>query len=333
MQGRSGGAWIVILHPPGMLLPSVPLNCLNPQPLSGLQKDLFPFCSLLPSVPRDEATFSKVQKGPGSIRQPPLQPDIALPGCLHFHSAHQKERGFFSPHSSCQIKWIHWEGVWLHQPLLFQSPHCVEFLLVILTDLVMAQQFTGPGPRVLLLISRRKEEGHAACHHDVPDAVSVIVIFSGFHEGVHCYGHKCQAGPREEEKDPALPRGRIAAPPGDPTIDLWEERGVTGSSTAKGLASLLQGESLVNLLQNKLLTCLAFPTRMKCPQSPVGCGEMPKKQMVVDFLPPELRCLLIRGNLRKEAQKAVVTYPNGGHDSEGKNTGAHHIPHTPAVQL
>lgn len=131
----------------------------------------------------------------------------------------------------------------------------------------MAQQFTGPGPWVFLLISRREEEGHAACHQDVPDAVCVIVIFSGFHEGVHCYGHECQAGPGEEEKGPALPRGRIAAVLGDSTIDLWEERRLTGSSTAKGLASPLQGKNSDSLLQNLLLTCLAFLARTKCPQA------------------------------------------------------------------
>lgn len=55
--------------------------------------------------------------------------------------------------------------------------------------------------------------------------------------------------------------------------------------------------------------------------------------MAAGFLPPKLRGLLIIRSFRKEAQKAAVSYPNAGHDGEGKDTGAHHIPHTPAVQL
>lgn len=61
----------------------------------------------------------------------------------------------------------------------------------------------------------RQEEAHAPCDQHVPDAVDVEVVLLCLHEGVEGHGRRGDHGAREEEEHPALPGGRVAAPPSD----------------------------------------------------------------------------------------------------------------------
>jgi len=61
----------------------------------------------------------------------------------------------------------------------------------------------------------RQQEAHAACNQHVPDAVDVEVVLLRLHEGVEGHGRRGDHGARKEEEHPALPGGRVAAPPAD----------------------------------------------------------------------------------------------------------------------
>ena len=59
----------------------------------------------------------------------------------------------------------------------------------------------------------------------VPDAVDVEVVLLRLHEGVEGHGGRGDHGARQEEEHPALPGGRVAAPPPDGA------HGLTGQQT------------------------------------------------------------------------------------------------------
>lgn len=71
------------------------------------------------------------------------------------------------------------------QPGQARSGHSIELLTVVLADLIAARELLGPGPGLLMLVPRREQESDAAGHQHVPDAVGVVVVLIGFHEGVH----------------------------------------------------------------------------------------------------------------------------------------------------
>lgn len=65
------------------------------------------------------------------------------------------------------------------------SGDSIELLTVVLADLIATRELLGPGPGLLVLVPGREQESHAAGHQHVPDAVGVVVVLIGFHEGVH----------------------------------------------------------------------------------------------------------------------------------------------------
>lgn len=65
------------------------------------------------------------------------------------------------------------------------SGHSIELLTVVLADLIATRELLGPGPGLLMLVPRREQESDTASHQHVPDAVGVVIVLIGFHEGVH----------------------------------------------------------------------------------------------------------------------------------------------------
>lgn len=72
--------------------------------------------------------------------------------------------------------------------------------------------------------ARWQKETHAACDQHVPDAVDVKVVLLRLHECVQRHGGHGNHGAGEEEEDPALPGGRVAAPPANSTHRLTEHQ-------------------------------------------------------------------------------------------------------------
>lgn len=62
---------------------------------------------------------------------------------------------------------------------------------------------------------RRQQEAHAAGNQHVPNAVDVEVVLLRLHKGVEGHRRRGDHGAWEEEERPALPGGRVAAPPAD----------------------------------------------------------------------------------------------------------------------
>ena len=106
------------------------------------------------------------------------------------------------------------------------SSHGIELLTVVLADLIATSELLWPGPRLLMLVPRRKQESNAASHQHVPDAVGVVIVLIGFHECIYWDGHESQGDPWEEVENPALPRGGVAASALHSVVNLevWEHR-------------------------------------------------------------------------------------------------------------
>lgn len=67
---------------------------------------------------------------------------------------------------------------------------------------------------------RRQQEAHTAGDQHVPNAVDVEVVLLRLHEGIQGHCRRGDHGAWEEEERPALPGGRVAAPPADGTHRL-----------------------------------------------------------------------------------------------------------------
>lgn len=65
-----------------------------------------------------------------------------------------------------------------------------------------------------------QEEHHTAGHHDVPDAVCVVVVLIRFREDVHRQADDGSGYAGEQIENPALPGGRVALPALHSSVDL-----------------------------------------------------------------------------------------------------------------
>lgn len=100
------------------------------------------------------------------------------------------------------------------------SCHRVQFLPIVLTDLIVAGEFLRAGPGLSVLIRWRQQQGCAPGQQDVPDAVGVVVVVAGHHGGIDGNAHGRHGDAGQEVEGPALPRGGVALAPVPAAVSL-----------------------------------------------------------------------------------------------------------------
>lgn len=94
--------------------------------------------------------------------------------------------------------------------------HQAQFLVFVHAQLISAAPLAlQRGHLGVWLGARWQKEAHAPCDQHVPNAVDVEVVLLRLHEGVQSHSRCGDHGAGEQEEDPALPRGRVAAPAAD----------------------------------------------------------------------------------------------------------------------